>query len=559
MASTTITAGVSDTIYTGPAIASLTAGTQGTYTLAENFTLYLPFTNTTPGLVNVSSLVGRLDPQTTAITSVPVYSAVNGIFDSTSITTSLVSMSAGVVIWVPVTSKLSPQVDVRSLTPSLSAPAPASSNASPGPQSADSSQASSTGASTLAQSVASGDTSGTTTSTSQTSTSNSNLNTPVGSNSTTETSPTASTPTSSQNLASTSTPAIGATVPETTFIGAVAGGVIGGLIIGVLIGALIWGLCFRGRPGPMAATTPSTRDPRDRKPLPTVVAKEKGAREVEGAAVATTWRKHLPQEKDDHAIIREFQSMFVQIQLHVEGFYGPEVGKVSKRTVEPIERLAPGQLPGLLLHTKDALPILEAILARWIVQRISLRSDAKESLLPIEFASIPEQNKWHMETDGRENGLAAESRNGQSGVQLPCGCADGRLTTPGFSQAFAEWRVLTGFLLPNPAPIHDGTVGVEANIARAASALTQAFAPWELPGKSNGDRTGSLRVILQLASKAGILLFTQPSTFMFEWSSRAGAQGNSLIVTPALLRRLDASGKPLRSAQVLIEPRVSSI
>ncbi|KAK0971387.1 hypothetical protein LTR91_004400 [Friedmanniomyces endolithicus] len=559
MADTTITAGANDIIYTGADIASLISGKSGTYTLSSGFTLYVPFTNATAGLVDVSSLVGRLDPQTTTTSYFPVYSAINGSFDSTPIKTPSVNVSAGVVIWVPVTSSLATLVDVRTLISSLSTSPPASPNTPPGPSSAVSSQVFSTGASTSAQSVASGDTSGTTTSTSQTSISSSNLNTPVGSNSATETSPTASTPTSSQNLASTSTPAIGATVPETTFIGAVAGGVIGGLIIGVLIGALIWGLCFRGRPGPMAATTPSTRDPRDRKPLPTVVAKEKGAREFEGAAVAPAWRKHLPQEKDDHAIIRDIKSMFVQIQLHVEGFYGPEVGKVSKKTVEPIERLAPGQLPGLLLHTKDAVPILEAILARWIVQRISLRSDAKDSLLPIEFASIPEQNKWHMETDGRENGLAAESRNGQSGVQLPCGCADGRLTIPGFSQAFAEWRVLTGFLLPNPAPIHDGTVGVEANIARAASALTQAFAPWELPGKSNGDRTGSLRVILQLASKAGILLFTQPSTFMFEWSSRAGAQGNSLIVTPALLRRLDASGKPLRSAQVLIEPRVSSI
>ncbi|KAK0941881.1 hypothetical protein LTR29_006607 [Friedmanniomyces endolithicus] len=540
MADTTINAGANDIIYTGANIASLISGHSGTYTLSSGFTLYVPFTNATAGLVDVSSLVGRLDPQTTTTSYFPVYSAINGSFDSTPIQTPSVNVSAGVVIWVPVTSSLATLVDVRTLISSLSASPPASPNTPPGPSSAASSQVAGTGASTSAQSVASGDTSGTTTSTSHTSISSSNLNTPVGSNSATETSPNASNPTSSQNLASPSTPAIGATVAETTLIGAVAGGVIGGLIIGVLIGALIWGLCFRGRPGPMVATTPSTRDSRDRKSLPTVVAKEKGAREVEGAAVATTWRKHLPQEKDDHAIIRDFQSMFVQIQLHVEGFYGPEVGKVSKRTVEPIERLAPGQLPGLLLHTKDAVPILEAILARWIVQRISLRSDAKESLLPIEFASIPEQNKWHMETDGRENGLAAESRNG-------------------FSQAFAEWRVLTGFLLPNPAPIHDGTVGVEANIARAASALTQAFAPWELPGKSNGDRTGSLRVILQLASKAGILLFTQPSTFMFEWSSRAGAQGNSLIVTPALLRRLDASGKPLRSAQVLIEPRVSSI
>ncbi len=145
MADTTITAGANDIIYTGADIASLISGKSGTYTLSSGFTLYVPFTNATAGLVDVSSLVGRLDPQTTTTSYFPVYSAINGSFDSTPIKTPSVNVSAGVVIWVPVTSSLATLVDVRTLISSLSTSPPASPNTPPGPSSAVSSQVFSTG------------------------------------------------------------------------------------------------------------------------------------------------------------------------------------------------------------------------------------------------------------------------------------------------------------------------------------------------------------------------------------------------------------------------------
>jgi hypothetical protein len=44
------------------------------------------------------------------------------------------------------------------------------------------------------------------------------------------------------------------------------------------------------------------------------------------------------------------------------------------------------------------------------------------------------------------------------------------------------------------------------------------------------------------------MLFAQPSTFVFDWSSRQG----TVTVTPALVKRLDEAAEPLLSPVVLI-------
>ena len=133
------------------------------------------------------------------------------------------------------------------------------------------------------------------------------------------------------------------------------------------------------------------------------------------------------------------------------------------------------------------------------------------------------------------------------------------LTRPGFQQAFSQWRMLTGFLHPDLRADQEFRRGLDMKIAHAVRALTEAFSPWEVPGQSNANRAESLRVILHQASEAGILLFTQPSTFMFDWSSKDSAQDHILVITPAFVKRLNESAEPLPSVQVLIRARQARI
>ena len=119
--------------------------------------------------------------------------------------------------------------------------------------------------------------------------------------------------------------------------------------------------------------------------------------------------------------------------------------------------------------------------------------------------------------------------------------------------------MLTGFLYSDPG-IDQGFKGdLDANIDQAVRALTEAFSPWDIPGNSNANNMKSLRKILNQASSAGVLLFTQPSTFMFDWSSKKRGQDRTVIITPAFVKRLNESAETLRPARVLIEARRAEI
>lgn len=146
-----------------------------------------------------------------------------------------------------------------------------------------------------------------------------------------------------------------------------------------------------------------------------------------GSTDLTGWRKHLPQEKGTDAIARSFTTTFEQARLHVEGFYEAEAGKPSSEDVSRLYPLAPKDLVNLLLRTNDTIPVLEGILLRWIVQRVSLRSDTDASLLPPEYTGVPKQSDWHMERDTNERPLTAESKRGwsrHSSIAIYFNCTD---------------------------------------------------------------------------------------------------------------------------------------
>lgn len=137
------------------------------------------------------------------------------------------------------------------------------------------------------------------------------------------------------------------------------------------------------------------------------------------ATTVTGWQKHLPQEKDDGTITKAVKTIFDQIQMHVEGFYNSKPRKLSGSAASALDRVSPDGLSRKLSKAPDSLPILEGILIRWIVHRISLRSDAGESFLPSEYTKIPEQNNWHMESEEGYGRQTEEPKKGQSSLASP--------------------------------------------------------------------------------------------------------------------------------------------
>jgi hypothetical protein len=127
----------------------------------------------------------------------------------------------------------------------------------------------------------------------------------------------------------------------------------------------------------------------------------------------TGWQKHLPQEKDDRTIVDAVKTIFDQVQLHVEGFYCNKPGKLTSSTAAALDRVSPEGFARRLSETPNSILILEGILVRWIVHRISLRSDAGDSFLPFEYTKIPEQNGKHMESNGNGSGQAESCKKGK--------------------------------------------------------------------------------------------------------------------------------------------------
>ncbi|KAK5170089.1 uncharacterized protein LTR77_004673 [Saxophila tyrrhenica] len=305
--------------------------------------------------------------------------------------------------------------------------------------------------------------------------------------------------------------------------GALAGGIVGAFFAGLVLCALIF-MCLRRR---KAKPTPSQAE-EDQSSTGSNGARhfsnDKGPRVATTLSGVTDWTKHIPQDKGDGAISSALESVFNQIQTHVEGFYEAKPGLISQGDIEGVKRVSSDSLPWTLMQSSDAAVLLEAVLVRWVVHRISGRSAAAESLLPAELTAIPEMNQWHMERDGSVDGTRSRGQRG-------------------FTQAFSQWRKLTGFLAQEPRTHDASRSQLNSKIEIAVQRLTEALSPWEISRKSKASL--SLHKILLQASDAGTLLFTQSSSYVFDWSSGEGGYGRTLVVSPALVR--DSEGDATES------------
>lgn len=126
------------------------------------------------------------------------------------------------------------------------------------------------------------------------------------------------------------------------------------------------------------------------------------------------WQKHLPQEKDEGTISRTIKAVFDQVQMYIEDYYNDKPGNMDQSTIAVLGRVSTAELTNMLIKSSKGTSTLEAILVRWIVHQVSLRSDAGDSFLPFEYTRIPEQNGWHMESDDDDNGHVRESKKGES-------------------------------------------------------------------------------------------------------------------------------------------------
>lgn len=126
----------------------------------------------------------------------------------------------------------------------------------------------------------------------------------------------------------------------------------------------------------------------------------------------STWRKHLPQERDDDTVREAFNSLFDRIEMHVETFYLVKATIPSQQTAARLQNFAPEDYPIAGSDKLGTLELLEGVLTRWIIHKISLRCDPKDSLLPAQYTFIPRSNDWHMERSSERDRHPSELKKG---------------------------------------------------------------------------------------------------------------------------------------------------
>jgi hypothetical protein len=121
-------------------------------------------------------------------------------------------------------------------------------------------------------------------------------------------------------------------------------------------------------------------------------------------------------------------------------------------------------------------------------------------------------------------------------------------------QAFSKLRSLCAFLRPNAQHDPDYIRKLDETVIRAVTLCSNAFAPWEARDSDPQKRHEHLISLLHKAARVGVLLFTQPSTFLFDWTSSQKATSTSAIqVWPRLLRTSNHKVEPLPRPQVIVE------
>lgn len=130
---------------------------------------------------------------------------------------------------------------------------------------------------------------------------------------------------------------------------------------------------------------PRHQDPIEAPPKNAFVAETSGASE--------TYEKYVSQSADDDTIKQKAKSTLDQIELHIENFYRNS----SSSTVWPDDAelavynspFLPAALASLLPRSKNRVNIMKHALAQSVSSSISPSASSAQSLLPAEYALLP--------------------------------------------------------------------------------------------------------------------------------------------------------------------------
>jgi hypothetical protein len=114
---------------------------------------------------------------------------------------------------------------------------------------------------------------------------------------------------------------------------------------------------------------------------------------------------------------------------------------------------------------------------------------------------------------------------------------------------FSKWKTITGALLQQRFGKESQDPGRAQSFEDTVTSLDAILAPFVKGSVDSGQRRKNLDMILTRAANFAFLLFAQPGSFHFDFTSRQ----SDLVVFPALVQTVGDQGQPLSPAKVLTE------
>ena len=117
---------------------------------------------------------------------------------------------------------------------------------------------------------------------------------------------------------------------------------------------------------------------------------------------------------------------------------------------------------------------------------------------------------------------------------------------------YSKWKTITGALLHERISQNAQGPARKQRFAGATVDLESIVAPFVQSGLE-AQRSKNLDMILTRSANFTFLLFSQPGTFHFEFSSKHGG----LVVFPGLVQTIGDQGQVLGQSRVLLEKEIA--
>jgi hypothetical protein len=175
--------------------------------------------------------------------------------------------------------------------------------------------------------------------------------------------------------------------------GAVAGAAIGSAVGAAILAAIVTYLLMRSR------SSAKRRNDFGGSPTPEHSSFAMGKSYLSGSVVQSVesadWTRYLPQPADDSFITGTIETIYQQIELHVDNFYSnasPSADRISENARALLTEMDTGlvrpSLSEAMMRRKHKKTLVKQTLARLLLSNMTIEDGSPGSLLPRDIAEL---------------------------------------------------------------------------------------------------------------------------------------------------------------------------